>query len=122
MFPMIFCAWDYRSGPIFRHRTQCDIKTPFDSVFEAAVRNQTNAVQQFNIFWLQFVWNTISLLLNHSHGFDAFRNGLLSLPINLPTLLAFDTSLQQAMPSILNLRKFCLLYRHASPRHQNQRS
>ena len=34
-----------------------------------------------NPFWfsrLPFVRNSISLLLNHSHGFEAFRNGLLS--------------------------------------------
>ena len=34
-FSTIFCAWDYRSGPIFRRRSQCDVKTPSDSIFEA---------------------------------------------------------------------------------------
>ena len=69
---MIFYAWDYLSGPIFRRRSQCDVKTPSDSVIEAAIHRQRNAIQ--------LVRNPISLLLNHSHGFEAFRNGLLVTP------------------------------------------
>ena len=45
---MIFCAWDYRSGPIFRRRSQCGVKTPFDFVFEAALYKQRNAVQHLS--------------------------------------------------------------------------
>ena len=41
---MIFYAWNYRSGPIFRRLPQCEIKTSSDSVFEAAVHEQRNAV------------------------------------------------------------------------------
>ena len=44
---MIFCAWDYRSEPIFRRRLQCDVQTPSDSLFEA-VYKQRNAVQHFS--------------------------------------------------------------------------
>ena len=45
---MIFCAWDYRSVPIFRRRSQCNVKTPSDSVFKAAVHKQRNAIQHFS--------------------------------------------------------------------------
>ena len=69
------CARDYHSRPIFSHRSQCDVKTPSDSVFETAVQSKETP---FNIPWLQLVRNAISLLLNHSHVFKAFRNGLLS--------------------------------------------
>ena len=44
--PMIFCAWNYLSGPISRHRLQCDIKIPSDFVFKAAIHKQRNAVQR----------------------------------------------------------------------------
>ena len=47
-FPIIFCARDYCSGPIFRRRSQCNVKTPSDSVFEAAVYKQRNAVQRLS--------------------------------------------------------------------------
>ena len=47
-FPMIFSAWDYRTGPIFRRRPQCDVKTPSDSVFKAAVHKQRDTVQHFS--------------------------------------------------------------------------
>ena len=46
---MIFYAWDYRSGPIFRRRSQCDVKTLFDSVSEAAVHKQRNADQHLSV-------------------------------------------------------------------------
>ena len=42
---------------------------PFKQLF-------TSKQTPFNIFRLQFVWHPISLLLNHSHGFEAFWNGL----------------------------------------------
>ena len=42
-FPMIFFAWNRRSGPIFRRQSQCHVKAPPDSVFEAAVYKQRNA-------------------------------------------------------------------------------
>ena len=45
---MIFCGWDYRSGPIFPYRSQCDVKNPSDSVFEEAVHKQRNAVQHLS--------------------------------------------------------------------------
>ena len=45
---MIFCAWNYRNGPIFRLRSQCDVKTPPDFVFEAVVYKQRNAVQHIS--------------------------------------------------------------------------
>ena len=69
--PMIFCAWDYRNEPIFRPQSQCDAEIPSVFAFQVAVHKQTNAVQYF-------VRHPISLLLNHSHGFEAFWNGLLS--------------------------------------------
>ena len=101
--PMIFCAWDYRSGPIFRCRSQCDVKTPSDSVFEAAVHKQRNVVQypsastctesnflaSESVPWL---WGVSKWLFK-------------SLPMILPILLAFGTSLQWVIPPI----------RHAMP-------
>ena len=48
VFPMIFCAWDYHSGPIFRCRSQCHVKTSSDSGFEAAVHKQRNIVQHLS--------------------------------------------------------------------------
>ena len=72
---MIFCAWDYRSGPIFRRRSQYDVKTPSDSVFEAAVHKQRNAVQHLSASTRT---EPDFLFLNHSHGFKTFRNCLLS--------------------------------------------
>ena len=111
---MIFCAWDHRIGPIYRRRSQCDVKNPSDSVFEAAVHKLRSAV---HISRLQLVRNPIFLLLNHFHGFGAFWNSLI-----LPILLAFVTSLQQVMPPILNLRKFSLFHRYVGSRHQNHRS
>ena len=66
---MIFCAWDYRNEPIFRPQSQCDAQIPSVFAFQAAVHKQTNAV---HISRLQFVQHPISLLLNHSHGFEAF--------------------------------------------------
>ena len=47
-FPMIFCIWNYRSEPIFRRRSQCDVKTPSYSFFETAVHKQRNAVQHLS--------------------------------------------------------------------------
>ena len=73
--PMIFCAWNYRSGPIFRPRSQCDVKTPSDSVFEVAVHKQRNTVQHLSASTRT---DPISLLLNLSHDFEVFQNGLLS--------------------------------------------
>ena len=114
-FPMIFYAWDYRSGPIFRCRSQWNIKTPSGSVFEAAVHKQRNAVQHLlpstrtepdvlasELFpWL---WGVSKWLVE-------------SLSMILTILLAFGTSLQQLMLPIRNLRKFSLFHRHAGPRH-----
>ncbi|GFU90624.1 hypothetical protein TNCV_4450201 [Trichonephila clavipes] len=45
-----------------------------------------------------------------------------SLPMILTILVAFDTSLDQVMPSILHLRKPSLFHRHAGLRLQNHRS
>ena len=45
---MIFYPGDYRSELIFRHRSQYDLKTPFDSVFEAGVHKQRNTVQHLS--------------------------------------------------------------------------
>ena len=70
---MIFCAWD-RNEPIFRPQSQCDAEIPSVFAFQASVHKQT----PFNISRLQFVRHPISLLLNHSHGFETFWNGLLS--------------------------------------------
>ena len=69
---MIFCAWDYHSGLIFRRWSQCDVKSPFFSVFfssfflffEAAVHKQRDAVHDLSA--LNF------------HGFEAFRNVILT--------------------------------------------
>ena len=73
-FPIIFCAWDYRSRPTFRRRSQSDVKTPSDSILKQLF---TSKETPFNISRFQFVRNPIFLLLNHSHDFEAFRNGFL---------------------------------------------
>ena len=49
VFHMIFCAWDYRSGPIFRRQSQCNVKTLSDSVFDTVVHKQRNAVQHLSV-------------------------------------------------------------------------
>ena len=119
-FPIIFCAWDYHKGPIFCRRSQCDVKTLSDFVFEAAVHKLRNAFQHLsaltriepNFFasksspWL---WGVSKWLID-------------SPPMILPMLLAFGTSLKQVMSPIRNPRKFSLFHRHAGPWHQNQRS
>ena len=110
---MILCAWDYRSGPIFRRRSQCDVKTPSDSVSEAAVHKKSKAIQHL----LASTLTQPNFLASES-----FSWLVESLPMILPLLLAFVTNFQQLMPPIGNLQKFSLFYRHAGPRHQNHRS
>ena len=51
-FPTIFCDWNYRSGPIFRRRSQCDVKTPSNSVFEASARTEHNFHASESFPWL----------------------------------------------------------------------
>ena len=92
-FPMIFCAWDYRNRLIFRRRSQCDVKTPFDSVFETAAHKQRNAVR-----YLSASTRTEPNFLA-SESFPWFwgvsKWYVESLPKILSILLAFSTSLQQ---------------------------
>ena len=118
-FPMIFCAWDYRSGPIFLFRSQCDVKTPSDFVFEAVVHKQRNAVQH-----LSASTPTESNVLA-SESFPwlwGVPKWLEALPMTQSILLAFGTHFQQVMPQIRYLRKFSLFYHHAGPRHQSHRA
>ena len=82
---MIFCAWDYRSGPISRRRSQCNVKTLPYSVFEAAVHKQRNAVQH------------LTALTRTKPDFFASESFLWlveSLPMILTILLSFGTSIQ----------------------------
>ena len=73
--PMIFCAWIIVMNPFFipsHNAMQKSLPSlPFKQLF-------TSKQTPFNISRLQFVRHPISLLLNNSHGFEAFRNGLLS--------------------------------------------
>jgi len=45
---MIFCAWGYCNAPIFRSQSQCNAKIPSVFAFQAAIRKQTNAVQNLS--------------------------------------------------------------------------
>jgi len=73
----------------------------------------TSKQTPFNISLLKFVRPPISLLLNHSHGFEPFWL-VESLAMIVPILLDFDTSLAQVMPPILHLRKPFLFHRYAA--------
>jgi len=81
-----FGTWSYRNELIFR--PQCDAEISVFA-FEAAVHKKncvpydlkprdierrlfTSKQKPFNISRLQIVRHTISLFLNHSHGFQAF--------------------------------------------------
>ena len=81
----------------------------------------TSKQTPFNISRLQFVRHPISLLLNHSHGFEAFWNGLLSHSQWSCQLFLILTRVK-VMPPILHLRKSSLFYRYAGLRRQNYRS
>ena len=108
---MIYWTWDYCSVPIFRHRLHFYVKTSSDSVFEAAIHKQRNAVQH------------ISALTRMEPNFLASKSFLWLWNVSKWTiLLAFGTSLQQVMPPIRNLGKFSLFHRHAGLRHRNHRS
>ena len=118
--PVYFCAWDYRSGPIFCRRSQCDVKTPSDSVFEAAIHMQRNAVQHLSVV----TGMEPTFLASESFPWLGGVSKWLveSLPIILRTLPVFVTSLQQVMPPVQIIRNFSLFYRHAGPGYQNHRS
>ena len=93
-----------RLGFFFRRRSQYNEKTPSDSFFEVAVQKQRNAVQHLSastrtelIFLASesfpWLWSILKWLVE-------------SLPMILPILVAFGTSLQQITPPIRNLRNF----------------
>ena len=112
--PMIFCAWDYRNEPIFRPQSHCDAEIPSVFAFQAAIYKQTNAVQH-----LSASIRTASNFLD-SESFPWLWGVLKwlveSLPMIVPILLDFDTSLAQVMPPILHLRKPSLFHRYAGLR------
>ena len=70
----------------------------------------------FNSYGTQFPYFWIILVAS-----KRFKVACWVLPMIMPILLAFGTSLQQIMLSIRNLRKFSLFHRHAGPRNQNYR-
>ena len=53
---------------------------------------------------------------------SSIRGWQVLLPMILPILLVFGTSLQQVMPPMRNLWKFSVFHRHAGHCHQNRRS
>ena len=107
--PKISCAWDYRSGLIFRRQSQWVVKTPSDSVFEATVYKQRNAIEH------------VSASTHTEPNFLASESFPWLWDV-LKWFVEFGMSLQQVMPPIWNHRKFSLFHRHAGFRHQNYRS
>jgi len=98
---MIFCAWSYRKESIFRPRSQCNAEISSVFAFQAAVHKQTNAVQHLSASRR----TAPNFLVSKSFP---WLSGVLkwfveSLPMILPILLVFDTSLHEVMSPILHL-------------------
>ena len=88
--------------------------------FQAAVHKQTNAVQHL----LVSIRTAPNFLASESFSWlwGVLKWLVESLPMIVPILFDFDTSLVQVMPPILHLRKPSFFHRYAGLRCQNYRS
>jgi len=93
-------------GVVVKYPLLISNHNPMQKNFSLLSLNQLFASEKSPFSWFQFI-RPISLFLNHSHGSQSYRNGLLSYPpMILQAALAFDSDLLRVMPLIFCLRIF----------------
>ena len=110
-----FLNCDYRSGPIFCRWSQCDVNTLSDSVFEANVHMQRNAVQ----FLSALIRTEPNFLAPMAlKRFDMACRVTFNYCAN-SACVWHESSASNASHS--ESLKVFFFHRHAGPRHQNHR-
>ena len=93
-------------GVVVKYPLLISNHNPMQKNFSLLSLNQLFASEKSPFSWFQFI-RPISLFLNHSHGSQSYRNGLLSYsPMILQAALAFDSDILRVMPLIFCLRIF----------------